>query len=81
MLPEHHHGDVLGVGQVDLVQKGLVALDDLPRAGVQREAQLVLQLQAVVIHSCALAKAAAFAQSSALGLPRCSIRNAPGQWK
>ena len=44
VLPQHHHGDVLRVGQVELVKKRLVCLDDLLRVGIQREADLIFEL-------------------------------------
>lgn len=48
MFPEDHHGDVLGIGQVQLVQKRFITADDLLGACVERETELVPQAQAVV---------------------------------
>ena len=47
-LPQHHHDDVLRVGEVELVEGWLVFPGDHVRDGVQRKAQLVLQSQNVV---------------------------------
>ena len=49
LLPQHHHGDILGVGQSDLFQMGGIELDGLPGAGIQRKAQLAAQLQAIIL--------------------------------
>ena len=47
-LPQHHHHDILRVGQLQRLQRLAVLADDLFRTGVQRKAQLIVQTDAPV---------------------------------
>ncbi len=49
-LPDDHHGDVLGVCEPYPVEIGLVFGNDPLRTGVQVEAQLVLEPEAIIFH-------------------------------
>ena len=47
-VPHDHHGQILGIGQVQLIQKRLIPADDLLGAGIKRKTELVLQFQTIV---------------------------------
>ena len=44
-LPENHHDDVLGIGQIQPVEKGLVFPGDQVGYGIQGKTQLIFQTQ------------------------------------
>ena len=48
-LPDDHHRDILRVGQAERLKVRTVLLDDLPRAGVEREADLAAQEQRCIV--------------------------------
>ncbi len=43
LLPQHHHGYVLRVGEVQVGEAGPVALHNRMRCGIEGEAELVVE--------------------------------------
>ena len=49
VFPQNHHGDVLGIGESQFVQPGLIKFDGFPGAGIEGETELSAELQCVII--------------------------------
>jgi hypothetical protein len=49
VLPENHQSDVLGIGQAERLQIGRILLDHLAAGRVEREAELVIQTEGLIL--------------------------------